>query len=311
MAADLAIDARYVHKRYGRIAALDGVDLTVPKGSIFGLLGENGAGKTTFIKVLLDIARADSGEVRVLDEPVGSRTARRSIGYLPENLQLPPALSAVGFLRSAGRLKGLSRAQLDDQIPRLLTAVGLDATRWQKRTDSYSKGMRQRTGLAAALLGSPRLLILDEPTDGIDPLGRAQLRTVIQKANRDGATVFLNSHLLAETEKIADRVAVLSHGRVVLSGQLDILRADDRFLVRFRHNPGQEAPEERGFQATDGPLPAADGELWTVFAGDGPEALSAALGGAIADGWVVLEVRPALKDLEAVMAAAVSADVRT
>ncbi len=294
-----AIAAAGVTKRYGAIDALAGLDLVVPEGAIFGLLGENGAGKTTFIKVLLGVVRANEGEVSVLGDPPGSIAARRRIGYLPENLQLPPALTPVGFLRSAGRLKGLSRADMDDQIPRRLRQVGLEEKWWDKRTSAFSKGMRQRTGLAAALIGRPALLVLDEPTDGIDPLGRAELREVIRAARDRGATVFLNSHLLAETEKIADHAAVLSKGRVVLSGPLDILRADDRFHVRFASGPEtNEIAARHGFEADEGK------DRW-IFAGEGPDALSSALHDALGDGLQLLEVRPLVKDLEAVMADAV------
>ncbi len=309
---ELAIDANGIRKRYGKVHALRDVDLQVPGGAIFGLLGENGAGKTTFIKVLLDVVRADGGEVRVLGLPPGSIEARRHIGYLPENLQLPAALSAVGFLRSAGRLKGLSGDELRDQIPRLLGAVGLDGSWWNKRTSTYSKGMRQRTGLAGALLGRPRLLVLDEPTDGIDPLGRAELREVIRGAARDGATVFLNSHLLAETEKIADHAAILSKGRVVLSGRLDILRADDRFGLRFRAGEGVRYHlEGLGFQVLeedDGTQESPGDTIRCVFAGQGARALSSALRDALGAGLVVTELKPMVKDLESVMADAVMAD---
>ncbi len=197
-----AIVATGVSKHYGRVRAVDGLDLSVPRGAIFGVLGENGAGKTTLIKLLLGIVRPRAGELQVLDRPAGHLQARRHIGYLPENLQLPPATTATAFLRSVGRLKGLSRAEIAEQVPRTLDAVGLERKWWRRRTGTFSKGMRQRTGLAAALLGVPQLLVLDEPTDGVDPMGRARIRDIIARAAAGGTTVFLNSHLLAESEKI-------------------------------------------------------------------------------------------------------------
>ncbi len=300
-----AIVAAGVSKCFGKVRAVDGLDLSVPTGAIFGVLGENGAGKTTLIKMLLGVARPDAGDLQVLGRPAGDLTARRRIGYLPENLQLPPSATAAAFLHSVGRLKGLTRARMRDEVPRQLEAVGLAARWWSKRTGTFSKGMRQRTGLAAALLGSPSLLVLDEPTDGVDPLGRARIREIIGRAAADGATVFLNSHLLAESEKICDAVAIMARGRVVLSGDLAILRSDDRYLVDFAAHPGAaEVAQSHGFVVAEQP------DLETLrchLQVDESDELSAALAGALAEGLRVRQVLPATRDLEQVMADAVQA----
>ena len=156
----------------GEHAALRGLTLTIPRGAAFGLIGPNGAGKTTFIKVLLGVVRPSGGEVSVLGGEPGEVSVRARIGYLPERMHLPSALSARQFLRSVATLKGLSPS--DVELARALDRVGLADDR--RRIGAFSKGMRQRLGLAAAMLGAPDLLILDEPTDGIDPVGRVEVR---------------------------------------------------------------------------------------------------------------------------------------
>jgi ABC-2 type transport system ATP-binding protein len=302
LSEDAAITAEGLEKRFGPVHALRGVDLEVPRGAAFGFIGENGAGKTTFIKVLLGIAQASGGEVRVLGAPPSDVTMRRRVGYLPERLELPPAFTPVRFLESVGRLKGLSRADLDDQVPRLLQEVGLAEEAWKRKTRGFSKGMRQRTGLAAALLGNPDLLVLDEPTDGIDPMGRARIREVIGAAVRRGATVFLNSHLLAETQRICDRVAILSRGKVVRSGSIETLRSADAVQVVFADTDRlAERAAEAGFLADHEAREAGDDTAFRLES-TSDEKLAQALQRALADGLWVREVRPAMRDLESVLA---------
>ncbi len=238
VARGAAIDARELRKRFGAVAALDGLSVVVPYGAVFGLVGPNGAGKTTFIKTLLGIARPDDGEVTVLGGSPDEVAVRARIGYLPENLQIPRHLDAFGLLRSVARLRGLTREALrgealDQHIEATLQRVGLERAAWRRSAGGWSKGMRQRAGLASALLGAPELLVLDEPTDGIDPLGRAAIRDVIREVAAQGTTIFLNSHLLAESELICDRVAIVARGRVVLEGDLAELRTQHRTLVRL------------------------------------------------------------------------------
>ncbi len=213
-----AIDVRHIRKTYreGWIAkkvfeALRGVDLTVTRGEVFGLLGPNGAGKTTLIKILLGIVRCSGGEAFLLGAPAGSRLARERIGYLPENLSFPAHHTATRALQLYGRLSRVPEDVIRKKSGELLEIVGL-AGRQQELVRKYSKGMRQRLGLAQAMLHEPELLILDEPTDGLDPVGRSEIRRLITSLREQGKTVFLNSHILQEVELVCDRVAILADG---------------------------------------------------------------------------------------------------
>lgn len=193
--------------------ALAGVTLEVPKGSIFGLLGPNGAGKTTLIKVLLGLVRKTAGQATVLGLPAGSIEARSRIGYLPENHRIPQHLTGTTALEYFGGLSGLSANQIKTRSPVLLEQVGLKG-RESERVSGYSKGMQQRLGLAQAMLHQPELIVLDEPTDGVDPVGRREIRNVLRRLADDGTTIFLNSHLLQEIELVCESVAILSSGHV-------------------------------------------------------------------------------------------------
>jgi ABC-2 type transport system ATP-binding protein len=206
------------------VNALDGVSLDVPQGQIYGLLGPNGAGKTTLIKVLLGIVRKTSGDARVLGYAAGEITARRKVGYLPENHRIPRHLTGSTALEYYGCLSGLSVGEVRRRAPDLLDRVGL-AGRERDRVSGYSKGMQQRLGLAQAMLHRPDLIILDEPTDGVDPVGRKQIREVLRSLADEGASIFLNSHLLQEIELICDRVAILSNGSVRKTGSVKELTA--------------------------------------------------------------------------------------
>lgn len=218
MTDSLAIDVRQVRKAYrdGWIAkkvfeALRGVDLAVQRGEVFGLLGPNGAGKTTLIKILLGIVRCSGGEAFLLGSPAGSRIARQRIGYLPENLSFPAHHTAIRALQLYGRLSHVPEDVIRKRSGELLELVGLAGCE-KELVRKYSKGMRQRLGLAQAMLHEPELLILDEPTDGLDPVGRSEIRRLISGLRAQGKTVFLNSHILQEVELVCDRVAILAGG---------------------------------------------------------------------------------------------------
>lgn len=197
--------------RRRRQEVLKGLTLDVGQGEIFGLLGPNGAGKTTFIKILLGIVRKTSGSATLIGHPAGSLRSRRLVGYLPENLRIARHHTAVSALDYYGQLNGLSRQQIAKRRDELLHTVGL-ADRAGDSVAKYSKGMLQRLGLAQTLLHDPQLVILDEPTDGLDPVGRSHVRNVLQKLKQEGKTVFVNSHILQEVELICDRVAILDRG---------------------------------------------------------------------------------------------------
>ena len=265
--------------------ALRGLTLSVPTGSAFGLIGPNGAGKTTFIKVLLGVVRPTSGEVTVLGGDPQDTSVRARIGYLPERMHLPAALRARDFLRSVATLKGLSSK--DAELIALLARVGLRTG--DQRVGTFSKGMRQRLGLAAAMLGQPELLILDEPTDGIDPVGRVEVRALLLEEKKRGATILLNSHLLSETERICDRIGVLDHGQLRLEGTLDDVRKSaSSWVVRFE---GEVTAESSGFVRTEAG--------WT-YEGD-IEGLNEAIDAARAAGLRVVAITPQTRDLEAVL----------
>jgi ABC-2 type transport system ATP-binding protein len=216
-----------------RLRALNGVNLDVHRGEVFGLLGANGAGKTTLIKVLLGLARPTEGEVTVRGRDPRKAAARARIGYLPEGHRFPGYLTGDATLRLFGRLAGLSEQTLDHRTPELLGLVGL-ADRAGDRVSRYSKGMTQRLGLACALLDEPDVLFLDEPTDGVDPVGRRQIRDILLATRSTGATIFINSHLLSEVERTCDRVAILHHGRVVREGTVEgLTRPTQRFRLRL------------------------------------------------------------------------------
>lgn len=215
-----AIDIQEIRKEYKegiffrkKFNALKGVDLAVNRGEVFGLLGPNGAGKTTLIKILLGIVRSTGGQAFLLGERAGSKHARRKIGYLPENLNFPSHHTATRALELYGRLSGVPEQTIRQRGRHLLELVGL-LGREREHVRRYSKGMRQRLGLAQALLHEPELLILDEPTDGLDPVGRSEIRQIISRLKDEGKTVFLNSHILQEVELVCDRVAILADGQL-------------------------------------------------------------------------------------------------
>lgn len=269
-------------------AALKGVTLQIPRGAAFGLIGPNGAGKTTFIKLLLGVVRPTSGEVTVLDGDPQDTKVRARIGYLPERMHLPAALRARDFLRSVATLK--SAPASDAQLAQLLERVGLRDS--SQRIGQFSKGMRQRLGLAAAMLGSPDLLILDEPTDGIDPVGRMEVRSILLDEKARGATILLNSHLLAETERVCDRIGVLQQGVLKLEGSLEaVRRSSSRWLVRFADGLDVSVAEGGGF------VRAENG--W-VFDGDA-DAVNEALDLVRRSGARVVLLQPESQDLEAVL----------
>jgi len=206
----------------GNVVALDTVSFGVDRGEIFGLLGPNGAGKTTLVKVLLGITDATSGDVLINGHRPSDPVSREKIGFLQENPRFPEHLTGNGLLRLAGRMCGVSEADLDRRTPVLLETVGMG--KWADvKIRKYSKGMIQRIGLAQALISEPDVVFLDEPTEGIDPIGKVEIRDVLKQLRDQGKTVLLNSHLLGEVEMIADRVAILSRGKLARVGTVDEL----------------------------------------------------------------------------------------
>ena len=203
-----------------RYVALQNVSLTVQRGEIFGLLGPNGAGKTTFLKIMLGIIRKTSGQASLLGHSAGSRQGRKLVGYLPEHLRVPAHLTGYQALEFFGNLSNVPTRVVRERRQQLLETVGL-ADRAKDNVKQYSKGMLQRLGLAQALLHEPELLVLDEPTDGLDPKARAEMRQIIRDLQGRGVTIFLNSHLLQEVEMICQRVAILDKGQLRYCGPVD------------------------------------------------------------------------------------------
>lgn len=206
-------------KRFGEVAALTGVSLSVAPGERVALLGHNGAGKSTLMKIILGLIPATGGKVTICDAAPGSNAARRAVAYLPENVAFHPALTGEEQVRHYLSLRG-ERPRL---AMGLLEVVGL-AHAARRRIGTYSKGMRQRVGLAQALIGQPRLLVLDEPTSGLDPVSRREFYVLLDDLAAQGASILLSSHALTEVEARTDRIVILSKGRVVAEGSLADLR---------------------------------------------------------------------------------------
>ncbi len=204
------------------LKALENVSFEVKRGSIFGLLGPNGAGKTTFVKILLGIITKTAGSASLLGHRAGSINARRQVGYLPEHLRISPHLTAWTALECFGNLSNVPNSVIRDKRDELLELVGLTG-RHREPVRNFSKGMLQRLGLAQAMLHEPQLLMLDEPTDGLDPRARAEMRQIIHRLRESGVTIFLNSHLLQEVELICDSVAILNRGQLKYCGPVETI----------------------------------------------------------------------------------------
>ena len=215
------------------VTALTDFSLEVESGQIFSLLGPNGAGKTTFIKMLLSLAFPTSGSAAILGEQLPNVRIRSRIGYLPENHRYPGYLTGEQVLRLFGRLTGVPHAAVESRITPLMQMVGMD--QWKRmKVKKYSKGMLQRVGLAQALINEPEVIFLDEPTDGVDPIGRKEIRDILKDLKNQGKTIFLNSHLLSEVELISDRVAILDKGKLLKTGTVDELTTEgSRFQIGF------------------------------------------------------------------------------
>ncbi len=236
--APLAVDIHDVRKTYGRkVRALRGVDLRVGRGEIFGLLGPNGAGKSTLVKILLTIVRADRADGELLGRHVGHRPTLRQVGYLPENPRFPSHLRGRQVLEFHAALAKVGRRDRKRRAGELLDRVGM--ADWSRtRVGKYSKGMLQRLGIAQALMNDPQLVFLDEPTDGLDPLGRRSVREMLAELKAAGKTVFINSHLLSELELICDRVAILVRGEVVRQGSIaDLTEHTVSYHITVAGNP--------------------------------------------------------------------------
>jgi len=232
--SEAVIDVRNVRKRYrGGVEALRGISLQVPKGEIFGFLGPNGAGKSTMVKILTSIVRPTSCEGTMLGQKVGDKDVLKRVGYLPEFARFPEYLKGEEVVRYVAGLCGMSSKEAKIKAGELLELVGM--SEWGRSTmGSYSKGMKQRIGLAQALVNDPEIVFLDEPTDGVDPRGRKEMRDVLKTMRDQGRTVFVNSHLLGELELICDSVAIMDRGQIVTQGTIkELTQKTQRYEVRY------------------------------------------------------------------------------
>jgi len=220
---EFALDVRGVDKMYrGKVHALRGVDLAIRRGEIFGLLGPNGAGKSTLVKILMTIIKPTRCQGHMLGRTIGHKGTLRKVGYLPEHHRFPEYLTGGQVLDYFAALSDVSRTERRRRAGELLELVGM--TRWKDmKVRQYSKGMRQRIGVAQALMMDPDLVVLDEPTDGVDPVGRRDIRNILVELRSRGKAVLVNSHLLSELEVVSDRVAIMVQGRVSEQGTLDAL----------------------------------------------------------------------------------------
>ena len=285
---ELAVETRALTKRYGDLVAVEGLDLRVRRGEVYGFLGPNGAGKTTTLRMLVGLVRPRSGDALVLGAPPGSRPALAGTGALIEGPGFYPSLSGRDNLRVVAGGAGAP----ERRIAAVLEEVGL-AGRAGDRYRAYSLGMKQRLGIAAALLKDPALLILDEPTNGMDPAGMAEMRAFVRELGRGGRTVLLSSHLMNEVEHVCDRVGVISAGRLVAEGTVDELRGQEFLLLRAEPLDHAEAllASLRGIDDVE----RVDGRLRIVAGAVPPQEVNRAL---VTAGIGVTELRPERTSLE-------------
>jgi ABC-2 type transport system ATP-binding protein len=241
-----AIETRSLTKRYGRVVALEGLDLTIPSGSIFGFLGPNGAGKTTTLRLLAGLARATAGSGTVAGVPIGGTDGRlaRSIGYLDQDPRFYGWMTGRELLELVGRLHGLDGSELRRRVDEVLQIVGLTEAA-SRNIGGYSGGMRQRLGIGQAIINQPRVLFLDEPVSSLDPEGRRDILDIINHL-RGSATVFMSTHILNDVERVCDRVAILNVGHLVVEGPIDELL--DRYaqpIYELQPEPQQPGAIER------------------------------------------------------------------
>ena len=293
MTPEFAIETQGLRKLYGDIVAVGGLTLQVQQGEVFGFLGPNGAGKTTSIKMLLGLVAPSTGSARLLGEPLGSRSIRSRIGFLPEHFRFHDWLTAGEFLTLHGELYGMAKERLRQRIKELLDLVGL-APFEHKLLRTYSKGMIQRIGLAQALLNDPLLVFLDEPTSGLDPIGRRLVRDIIRDLRQKGTTVFLNSHMLSEVEITCDRVAFIKQGEVLYNSQLKSL-VDGETSVTIRCS--EPAPATLSGLGQLGKNVRADGDTITLTVSE-EAALPAITRYLVAQGLDVYAITPQRLSLE-------------
>ena len=261
-----AIELESLTKSYGNLVAVDHLSLKVDEKQVHGFLGPNGAGKTTTIKMLVGLLKPDSGSLRIwgVDASGDRPSIRKRMGYMPELPRFPKHLTGEELLDVYGRMYGMTKDQRKKQIPELVKIVGLEG-RGRDRIGKYSKGMQQRIGIAQALLNDPELVILDEPSIGLDPVGMVEVRDLVREIVKTGKTIFFSSHLLAEVQQICDHVTVLNKGVLVYSGTLEEIStnaAPSRRLVIELERPSE--PVAGALKSLPYGRVEASGNLYTI-----------------------------------------------
>ena len=291
--SDHIIDIADVSKRYrGGVEALRGVSLKVPRGGIFGLLGPNGAGKSTLVKILMTIVRPTSCSGSMLGEAVGHKPTLAKVGYLPEHARFPEYLKGAEVIRYVAGFTGIPNHLAKAKTNELLEMVGMQD--WgNHRMGTYSKGMKQRIGLAQALINDPQIVFLDEPTDGVDPKGRLEMRNLLQRMRDDGRTVFINSHLLGELEMICDSVAIMDKGEIVRQGTIaELTEKSRRYELRIRG----EISEDLNRKLVDDGVEMQGENM--IFYHSNPEPMQPVLDALRAGGVTIAEMREVRQSLE-------------
>ena len=244
-----AVEIENIHKSFpghwgkGGVYAVKGVSLSIPQGSVYGLIGPNGSGKSTIMKALVGLLAPDAGSCRVFGQPATAASNRREIGFLPENPYFYKFLTGEETVRFYGRLCGLRGKELRERTAEMLELAGLPEAA-HRRLGGYSKGMLQRVGLAQALVQRPRLLVLDEPTAGVDPIGSRAIRDIILNLKEQGMTVFLCSHLLEQVQEICDNVGILYRGCLIADGSMESITRDRSTTEVSLRNPSPELLEQ-------------------------------------------------------------------
>ncbi len=293
--SDYAIDLHDVRKIYrGKIHALRDIQMQVHPGEIFGLLGPNGAGKSTLVKIMMTVVRPNRAHGTILGKSIGHKRTLARVGYLPEHHRLPSYLTGQQVLEFYAALAHVPGGVRKKRSRELLKTMGMDD--WgNKKVSSYSKGMMQRIGLAQALMNDPDLIVLDEPTDGVDPVGRRDIRDVLLELREMGKTIFLNSHLLSELEMVCDRVAILVQGEVATQGTLDDLtRESQRYEIIIAGTAPSWIETKSGLRAET----LDDDRCKVIIMGADPQPIQTVLDQLRQENRIILSVQPVRETLE-------------
>ncbi|MCC6330081.1 MAG: ABC transporter ATP-binding protein [Acidobacteria bacterium] len=294
---DLSKDYETGFWKKKNVRALDGLSLSVEPGQIFGFLGGNGAGKTTTIKILMGLLFPTSGTARILGRDIADVSMHREIGYCPENPYFYDYLTASELMNYFGEIFGLDSRRRKERSAELLTKVGLAEKDWNKQLRKYSKGMLQRVGLAQSLINDPKIVFLDEPMSGLDPMGRREIRELIAELRSSGTTVFMSTHILSDVEALCERVAILRRGKLAATGRLEDLLASSEQQAFEISVSGISAVALSSFAASSG-AELSEKPTGISLQVDSESEIDAALKAVRASGGKLLSVQPIRQSLE-------------